>query len=693
MAKNNAIVKTLPSVETLGSVMVICSDKTGTLTKNEMTVVAARTSSQQYAVSGVGYDPAEGKVSGNGESNPLSDQAFHALVRGGILNNESRIERTQDEKGRNFVAPVGDPSECALCCFAEKSTLALDQLKAIHPRTGVIPFESEHKFMATFHKNGSDEANYLAIVKGAPDRLAMRSSKMLSESGQEIEFDLAFWNEQVASLSSNGYRCLAICQTYVSAPALPDILSQGASWVSKAEEPFLTFVGVVAILDPPREECITAIKQAHSAGIIVKMITGDHPATAKSIGRQLGIVDEEHQQVLTGPELDKMSIQDLEKVVVDCNIFARASPDNKISIVRALQNRKKVCSMTGDGVNDAPALRAADIGVAMGITGSDVSKDAAKIILTDDNFATILVAVKEGRRVWDNLRKILLFNMPANFAQGGVIFIAVCLQWPVIPLTAIQVLYVNMITACTLGLILVIEPAESTVMDRPPRRLNKGLIGSFFYWRNIYVTFIFITFVLGSVSWIKAMDPIKYGPTSQRAIAFNTLIFCEIGYAFNCRFLKLSSLHPRVFRGNPAAWWCALFMGGLNVLVTYVPGLNGFFSMSAMDGPQWGIVFLFMICSFLLVELEKALSDPLKPCTRPIVLALRGAAGMIPSCSRLVKCCECFVEQAPKPTNPVDPATKQGGSMRAVPEEVLNSLENKESATTAPIGAATASFK
>ena len=680
MAKRNAIVKTLPSVETLGSVMAICSDKTGTLTKNEMTVVVACTYGRHYNVTGVGYDPANGQVVPRDDPThvPLEDAALVALVRGGVLNNESRIERSVDERGRNIVAPVGDPSECALCCFAEKSTLNLDEIKTKHARLGVIPFESEHKFMVTFHNDPQDDRNYLAIIKGAPDRLAARSIKMLTSAGTSVDFDLAYWTEQVVELSKSGYRCFAVCQSFVSAPSLPEVLAQGASWVSKAEAPFLTFIGLVAILDPPREECISAIQEAHKAGIIVKMITGDHPATARAIGKQLGIVDDQHQTVLTGPELDKMSIEELEKVVVDCNIFARASPDNKIGIVRALQNRKLVCSMTGDGVNDAPALRAADIGVAMGITGSDVSKDAAKIILTDDNFATIIVAVKEGRRVWDNLRKVLLFNMPANFAQGGAIFVSVCLQWPVIPLTAIQILYVNLITACTLGLILAIEPAESTVMDRPPRKLNKGLMGSLFYWRNIYVSTMFICFVLGSVSWVKSIDPVKYGPNAQRSIAFNTLVFCEIGYAFNCRYLKLCSIHPRVFKGNPGAWWCALIMAVLNIFVTYIPGLNGFFSMSGMDGLQWGIVILFAVASFLIVELEKVLADPLKPVTGPIVHGIKRSYNSLPSCNgcwRLFKGCE--IDQHSKPTNPIDPATRQGGSMRAVPEEVINSLENK----------------
>ncbi|KAH9257737.1 calcium-translocating P-type ATPase, PMCA-type [Batrachochytrium salamandrivorans] len=607
LAKEGAIVKALPSVETLGSVMVICSDKTGTLTKNEMTVVKVRTLHALYDVTGVGYDPALGTVQGGTE-----DTATNHLFRNGVLNNESRI----DFDVKRTPIPIGDPSECALLCLAQKAGLVDTETKAQFERVGVIPFESEHKFMATFHRQPSSQDEALVVIKGAPDRLLPKASHALDSNGGKQEVDAVFWTEQVVALSSMGYRVLALCETNVALSDVPAIVEQGPAYVSGAAQPFLTFVGLVAILDPPRESCIPAIIEAKKAGVTVKMITGDHPSTAKSIGRTLGIVDEQHSSVLTGPELDQMTPLELQKVVMEVNVFARASPDNKISIVNALKAIDKVCSMTGDGVNDAPALRAADIGVAMGITGSDVSKDAAKIILTDDNFATIIVAVKEGRRVWDNLVKILLFNMPANFAQGGIIFIAVCMQWPVIPLTAIQVLYINMITACTLGLILAVEPAEATAMSKPPRRKSKGLIGTFFYWRCLCVGAMFTTFVLGSVSWIKDYG---YDAKAQHSQAFNCLIFCEIGYAFSCRFLKLSSLNKRILRGNPGAWACALLMAALNVLVTYTPGLNDFFSMSPMDGMQWGIVFLFAVASFFLVELEKALAGPMGPYTQPII--------------------------------------------------------------------------
>jgi magnesium-transporting ATPase (P-type) len=384
-------------------------------------------------------------------------------------------------------------------------------------------------------------------------------------------------------------------------------------------------------------------------------------------------VDEDHPLVKTGPDLDKLSPAELRNIVMHCNVYARASPDNKISIVRALQAEGQVCSMTGDGVNDAPALRAADIGVAMGITGTDVSKDAAKMILTDDNFATILVAVKEGRRVWDNLRKLLIFNMPASFAQGGVVFFALCLQWELTPLSAIQILYVNMITACTLGLMLAVEPAESDIMQRPPRDPRARLMGPFFYWRTFFVATIFIVLVLGSVAWINALYPPNGAPSGlQHAIALNTLVFCEIMYAFNCRFLKKSSCHPRIFFGNSFALGCAIFMVGLQMLITYVPGLNDFFSMEGgMTGPAWGITFLFAATSFIIVEIEKALSVPLSPYTKPCFMRINRVL-----CSwRLPRFkCQCWrnadyqPEQAPKPVKPIPPIQKSGGSLKYIPD-------------------------
>ena len=487
MAKHHAIVKSLPSVETLGSVMVICSDKTGTLTKNEMTVVACRTTSTAYKVSMVGYDPTGGVVTpteslvsentsdGAGvimdgdkslqegpqeveaaasdgtvqqqpqqkntqkqqeqqrqvsslSSSSLSttkavknedDLSLMELARGGLLCNDSRIERST-LRDRPIVLPIGDPTEVALVTFAEKLGMECASERAKYKRIGVIPFESEHKFMCTFHEgfNNNSQTVVVVYIKGAPDRLIAKSQYEMMADGNLKEMEHEKWQQHAAELSSGGLRCLAVCRYEINRTELESTIAHGPGFVLNHPEPFLTFLGIQAIMDPPREECVAAIKEAHAAGITVKMITGDHPMTAKAIGQALGIVDSEHALVKTGPDLDALALPELREIVMHCNVYARASPDNKISIIRALQAEKQVCSMTGDGVNDAPALRAADIGVAMGITGTDVSKDSAKMILTDDNFATILVAVKEGRRVWDNLRKLLVFNSKKHLCEN-----------------------------------------------------------------------------------------------------------------------------------------------------------------------------------------------------------------------------------------------------------------------------------
>ena len=415
MASHHAIVKALPSVETLGSVMVICSDKTGTLTKNEMTVVAVQTTNGRYDVSEVGYDPTGGVISLEGGSTGTTvgthgeDRGMQELIRAGMLCNDSRLERTEI-KGRLTVLPIGDPTEVALVTLGEKAGMNEAEIRPSNPRIGVVPFESEHKFMCTFHAHPSDSSKAVVYVKGAADRLMSKSSHQINADGSLAEINNDYWLKHSVELSGKGLRCLAMAKAEVDRDRVDSMTSRGPGFLTDAGQPFLTFLGLAAIMDPPRPECVEAIKEAHRAGITVKMITGDHPKTAQAIGEVLGIVDADHPMVKTGPEIDELSGEELRQVVMHCNVYARASPDNKISIIRALQAEGQVCSMTGDGVNDAPALRAADIGVAMGITGTDVSKDAAKMILTDDNFATILVAVKEGRRVWDNLRKLLVFN-------------------------------------------------------------------------------------------------------------------------------------------------------------------------------------------------------------------------------------------------------------------------------------------
>mmetsp|Transcript_24240 Transcript_24240/g.58096 ORF Transcript_24240/g.58096 Transcript_24240/m.58096 type:complete len:520 (-) Transcript_24240:60-1619(-) len=412
-----------------------------------------------------------------------------------------------------------------------------------------------------------------------------------------------------------------------------------ADLILKAPVPFLTMVGLVAILDPPRPEAIEGVKVATKAGIVVKMITGDHPATATAIAKMLSIVppnsSDKDVSTFTGPQLDAMDDDALDSVVLGCNVFARASPENKIRIVKSLQRMGQVSSMTGDGVNDAPALKAANIGVAMGITGTDVSKEAAKMVLADDNFATIVVAVKEGRRVWDNLVKVLMYNIPVNFAQGLSVFFSYVLKLETVPLTAIQVLYVNMVTSVTMGMMLSMEPPEGDIMSRPPRKTNKRLFGKKVMWNCIYVSSLMVCAVIGVFQWSLTNNPADEvdgrraaadrSPRIDRARgeAFNMLVFAEMAYALNCRYLRDKAITTKLFTEN---WWCWVAIGiatTLQIILTYVPGVSYFFYNGPIDGMAWLRILGFSTVIFFLVEIEKVVGPKyLMPLVRPLFNAI-----------------------------------------------------------------------
>lgn len=692
MAKNNAIIRALPAVETLGSVTVICSDKTGTLTQNVMSLTAFVTSNARYkfdvnstdrvpsnfvredsylaeraqhqmkkSVSAVIKDGANSgaKRKGHIESSnhfsidtslhpteveeasgqvkesdptPFADgssptlEFVHDALAGGVLCSKCVLGENGTRKNE-----IGNPTELSILRAAYFSGVDNDEMKEKAPFVAEVPFSSEYKFMATIHDEG-DAENYTAHVKGAPDRM-VKFCKYQAKGGVigELEpIDTDYWIENIAILSSHGLRVLALCRSDIPKDSVEKGENLGPEFVNGRDEPWLTMVGLCAIMDPPRPECVDAIKEARGAGVRVAMITGDHKDTATAIGHMLGIVDETYSEAITGPELDEMDDEEIKKAVMSHNVFARASPQNKIRIVKALQAQKQISSMTGDGVNDAPALKAADMGVAMGKEGTDVAREASEMILADDNFATIVTAVREGRVVWDNLRKVLLINTPINNAQGMSVLFGLAFGLKQSPLSPIQVLYSNLICAITLGFVSAIEPAEDGIMALPPRRIGKRLIGRYLLLRILLGTFTLTSMVVASAFWLKRLNgndeiwsiadagirgELRYYQEDIRSIAFNVLDFGAISITLSARFSYLSSIHPRVFKGNKYCWYSVIIVTVLQVFITYVPGLNSvifLMSKSGMDGAQWGITLLFMVIVFLVMETEKAIRRHLK---------------------------------------------------------------------------------
>lgn len=579
MARRNAITRRLPAVETLGSVTTVCSDKTGTLTRNEMTVRSIITPVSRYEVSGLGYDP-EGAITGEAGHQPGPD--LTALLAVATLCNDAHIVRDAAD-GRWRL--VGEPTEGALKVAAMKGGVSDEGMA----RRGVVPFDSAHKFMATL--NESAEGARAILVKGAPDRLLERSLTQRGATGA-VPLDWTFWTAAIDELSAQGLRVLAAARkpTRAADITVDDLVD-------------LEFLGLWGIVDPPRPEAIEAIADCHRAGIRVKMITGDHAGTALAISREMGLVPAGKVQVVTGPELEAMSQEQLTAVVQDADVYARTSPEHKIRIVRALQAQGEVVAMTGDGVNDAPALTRADVGVAMGIKGTEATKEAAEIVLADDNFATIRSAIREGRRIYDNLRKSVVFLLPTNGAQSLVILVAIVFGLT-LPLTPVQVLWVNMITAVTLSLALAYEPAERGIMDRPPRATG----GSIINLRELGFVLI-VSLLIGGAAL--AVFGIALGAGHEleiaRTEAVAMLALGQLAYLFNCRFLGRSSLTLDVLRGNAVVWWSALALIVLQLLYTYVPWLNALFDSRPLPLTAWLVPLGFSVVIFLAVELLKAL--------------------------------------------------------------------------------------
>ncbi|MCC5806905.1 MAG: cation-transporting P-type ATPase [Opitutales bacterium] len=584
MARRNAITRQLTSVETLGSVTVICSDKTGTLTRNEMTARQVITHHRDYQVGGIGYDP-EGKITFDGEPAPLDGNGdLKAVIETMSVCNDSDIA----EKDGHWTV-MGEPTEGALCTLGRKAAFERDG----YERIAAVPFDSDNKFMATLNRL-PDGSGTRIFMKGAPDRLLDRCTQQRGASGEIEPLDRKYWEGWIDTLGGQGLRILA-------AAARP--ADDGKTDLSVKElDEGMVFLGLVGIVDPPRPEAIEAIAKCRDAGIRVKMITGDHSGTACAIGREMGISDGNH--AVTGAELEEASDEELRELVRGTDIFARTSPEHKLRLVKALQANGEVVAMTGDGVNDAPALKRADVGVAMGIKGTEATKEAADIVLADDNFASIERAVEEGRTIYDNLRKSIIFILPTNGAEALVILVAVSLGW-VLPLTPVQILWVNMVTAVTLALALAFEPSEPGIMKRPPRDPKARILGLHFLWRIGYVSIL----IGGATIAVFVIERRLEMPIElARTVAVNTLVCAQVFYLFNSRFMRESSCHfDRLFT-NRVVWFAVTALALLQLGFVYLPFMQTAFGSAPLELRHWLIPLGVGLAVFFVVEGEKALA-------------------------------------------------------------------------------------
>ena len=583
MARRHAIVRRLPAVETLGSVTVVCSDKTGTLTRNEMTVQRVVCAGHAFNVGGVGYAPV-GDVSIDGRIIDVAHYPALALaVRTGVLCNDARM-RVDDDLWR----VEGDPTEGALLVLGGKAGFTQESGELAWPRIDSIPFESEHRFMATYHRD-ADGAPWI-FVKGAPEVILGMCARQLNHDG-EHPLDVDYWRRMATDTAAQGLRLLALaCKR--EAP-----VDERLRFSDVAEG--YTLLALVGIIDPPREEAIAAVGECHHAGIRVKMITGDHVETARAIGAQLAIGV--GKPAMTGAEVSLISDVDLRRVVMEVDVFARASPEHKLRLVQALQDDGQVVAMTGDGVNDAPALKRADVGVSMGMKGTEAAKEASDVVLANDNFATIAAAVREGRVVYDNLKKFILFMLPTNGGEALVVIAAILFELA-LPLTAAQVLWINLATSSTLGLALAFEPAENGIMRRRPRPPGEPLLSGFFVWRVLMVSVLMMTGALGLFLW-----ELQQGSSVEtaRTMAVNAVVMAEMFYLFNSRYILAPVTNWRGLFGNRYVLWAVGATVLLQLAFTHTAVMHSIFQSTHLTPLEWLKVLGAGLLVFVVAELEK----------------------------------------------------------------------------------------
>jgi len=584
MAQKNSIIRKLPAVETLGSTTVICSDKTGTLTQNEMTVKEIYTPGELYEVSGVGYAP-EGKITQNGNEVPLNEVLKECLVAG-VMCNASVLVKEDNKYKIN-----GDPTEGALIVSAQKAGVKKDDLKEELTHIDTLVFESEHQYMAS-HYRSSDEDFSPVYIKGSVEKILQRSDCYLGADCEEKDIDIEKISKVAHEMALKGMRVLAFARKHKD--------EDGDAISHHHIRGGLTFLGLQGMIDPPRPEVIDSIKSCHSAGVSVKMITGDHSVTALAIADQIGIKTDSDIKSFNGKELKELSDEELFSKVNSVNVFARVAPEQKLRLVKALQATDNIVAMTGDGVNDAPALKQANIGTAMGITGTEVAKESADMILTDDNFSTIKDAVEEGRGVFDNIVKFITWTLPTNVGEGLVIMFAVVIG-AALPILPVQILWINMTTAVLLGLMLAFEPKETGLMQRKPREPDAPILTKLLIFRIMLVGILLLIGAFGAFWYLQT---IGISEIVARTVAVNIFVFGEMFYLFTCRSTTHSMFEIGVF-SNKWLIYGVIGMTLLQVAYTYIPFMNTIFKSAPIGIFEWMIILLSSTVIYLTVEFEK----------------------------------------------------------------------------------------
>ncbi|QIH40223.1 HAD-IC family P-type ATPase [Flavobacterium sp. Sr18] len=593
MANRQSIIRHLSAVETLGSTTVICSDKTGTLTLNEMTVQVLWNGAQKFNVTGVGIKT-KGKILKNDSDEEATDDEIGELLRAAALCNDATLQLKE-----GHWKAVGDPTEVALIAVAGKFEISEDELRSKWQRLDELPFDSEKKIMATLHLSPSGEK--VIYLKGAPESVI---PLLLNSDNSSIVFNTELVRGEALQIAETGMRVLAFASKTLD--------TEHSSHITEDDLCDFYFLGIQAMSDPPRMEVKEAIETCHNAGITVKMITGDHPSTATAIGLQLGFKNAE--RVITGKELQNLNAEEFQEVVKKTNIFARVSPEDKLNLVKALQANGEVVAMTGDGVNDAPALKRADIGIAMGISGTAVAKEAADMILADDNFESIKAAVEEGRRVFDNLLKSIVFLLPTSIGLGLVIFTAV-LFFPteggilLIPMQPVQVLWINLITAVALSLPLALEAMEPNVMNRLPRKPNIPLLSSLIIFRMVLVSLVMAGGTIGLFLWEYNIEMTRGIGHSQaiseaQTMAVTAMVLFQVFYLIDCRSLHFSANKIGLF-SNPSIYIGIAAVLFVHTAFVYFPFMNRWFHSSPLKAEAWGVSAVVAFSILIIISIEK----------------------------------------------------------------------------------------